>query len=242
MAKGLRSSARKCNKAKLRATLFGPLMDARTERLSIKLQEISSKQLSRDANMSGNQNEVQICDTKSGNDMDNAKRGSGVTRPSDVNPIQKRTRRKKRSSIVFAQHPEKARRIRQKSWGLFYMPLYYSYSCLVWNSWALSRLISVSIGSETATRFKADQNMVSGEYLRQSYTILSQCFFIEREGSRWEGPPFSSCYLRVCGAVWRLLRESPYFVYTRIVVKSLGRTATITRNYPTPLNDPSYFN
>jgi hypothetical protein len=75
------------------------MMDARIERLSIKLQEISSKQLSRDANVAdiegnisgmgmasclqlihackrenlshstGNQNEAQICDTKSGNGM-----------------------------------------------------------------------------------------------------------------------------------------------------------------------------
>jgi hypothetical protein len=51
MARGLRSSARKRNKAKLRATLFGPIMDARTERLSIKLQELASNQLLRHAKM-----------------------------------------------------------------------------------------------------------------------------------------------------------------------------------------------
>jgi hypothetical protein len=43
MAKGLRASTRKRNNAKLRATVFGPAYDARTERLSAKLQELASQ-------------------------------------------------------------------------------------------------------------------------------------------------------------------------------------------------------
>ena len=43
MAKGLRASTRKKNNAKLRSTVFGPASDARTERLSAKLQEIASQ-------------------------------------------------------------------------------------------------------------------------------------------------------------------------------------------------------
>ena len=43
MAKGLRASTRKRNNAKLRSTVFGPASDARTERLSAKLQEIASQ-------------------------------------------------------------------------------------------------------------------------------------------------------------------------------------------------------
>jgi hypothetical protein len=43
MAKGLRASTRKRNNAKLRATIFGPAYDARTERLSAKLQELASQ-------------------------------------------------------------------------------------------------------------------------------------------------------------------------------------------------------
>ena len=43
MAKGLRASTRKRNNAKLRSTVFGPVIDARTERLSAKLQEIAAK-------------------------------------------------------------------------------------------------------------------------------------------------------------------------------------------------------
>lgn len=40
MAKSARASVRKRNNAKLRAKIFGPASDARTERLSAKLQEL----------------------------------------------------------------------------------------------------------------------------------------------------------------------------------------------------------
>lgn len=43
MAKGLRASTRKRNNAKLRATVFGPAIAARTERLSAKLQAIAAE-------------------------------------------------------------------------------------------------------------------------------------------------------------------------------------------------------
>ena len=43
MAKGLRATTRKRNKRNLRAQIFGPAHDARTERLSAKLQEIAAK-------------------------------------------------------------------------------------------------------------------------------------------------------------------------------------------------------
>jgi hypothetical protein len=43
MAKSVRASVQKRNKAKLRATVFGPAVDARTERLSAKLQELASQ-------------------------------------------------------------------------------------------------------------------------------------------------------------------------------------------------------
>ncbi|KAI9741945.1 MAG: hypothetical protein M1834_000334 [Cirrosporium novae-zelandiae] len=42
MAKGLRSSVKKFNKSKLRSNIFGPVEDARTERLSAKLLELAS--------------------------------------------------------------------------------------------------------------------------------------------------------------------------------------------------------
>lgn len=43
MAKSQRASSRKRNNAVLRSKLFGPASDARTERLSAKLQEMASK-------------------------------------------------------------------------------------------------------------------------------------------------------------------------------------------------------
>jgi hypothetical protein len=43
MAKSSRSSVQKRNKAKLRATVFGPAADARTARLSAKLHELASQ-------------------------------------------------------------------------------------------------------------------------------------------------------------------------------------------------------
>jgi hypothetical protein len=43
MAQGLRASTRKRNNTKLRSTVFGPASDARTERLSAKLQGIASQ-------------------------------------------------------------------------------------------------------------------------------------------------------------------------------------------------------
>ncbi|MCJ1288345.1 hypothetical protein MMC26_007700, partial [Xylographa opegraphella] len=43
MAKGLRASTKKANMVKLRARVFGPAEDARTQRLSAKLLELASK-------------------------------------------------------------------------------------------------------------------------------------------------------------------------------------------------------
>jgi hypothetical protein len=43
MAKSVRSSVRKRNSAKLRSRVFGPVVDARTERLSAKLQKLAAQ-------------------------------------------------------------------------------------------------------------------------------------------------------------------------------------------------------
>lgn len=43
MAKGLRASSRKKNNAVLRERVFGPAFDARTARLSAKLQELAAQ-------------------------------------------------------------------------------------------------------------------------------------------------------------------------------------------------------
>lgn len=43
MAKSVRASVSKRNRANLRKKVFGPIVDARTERLAAKLQEIASQ-------------------------------------------------------------------------------------------------------------------------------------------------------------------------------------------------------
>lgn len=43
MAKGLRASTKKANRAKLRSKVFGPMEDARMQRLSTKLLELASQ-------------------------------------------------------------------------------------------------------------------------------------------------------------------------------------------------------
>lgn len=43
MAKGLRSSTKKANRTQLRSQIFGPVEEARKERLSAKLLELASK-------------------------------------------------------------------------------------------------------------------------------------------------------------------------------------------------------
>ncbi|KAL2383690.1 hypothetical protein RJZ90_002441 [Blastomyces dermatitidis] len=100
MAKGLRSTVMKRNKAKLRAEVFGPVVDRRTERLSAKLQELVAKP--KEVNM--NDAEMDIDEQPEA-----AKQPAGNT-----GRIQKRVRRKTRPSITFAAHPQKAKRLSKR--------------------------------------------------------------------------------------------------------------------------------
>ncbi|KAL2002637.1 hypothetical protein VTN02DRAFT_6307 [Thermoascus thermophilus] len=125
MAKGLRSSVRKRNKAKLRATVFGPAVDARTERLSAKLQELASQPRPKnsettnmESNGAGDQGEIrmQVETTRQDGEMDIDRGATKVTAggsSSQRNRIRKRSK-KSRTSIVFAQHPQKLRRMSKK--------------------------------------------------------------------------------------------------------------------------------
>jgi Protein of unknown function (DUF2423) len=72
MAKGLRASTRKRNNAKLRRTVFGPASDARTERLSAKLQEIASQP---------RPDQERAMEVASLEDKDNASPGAGADGP-----------------------------------------------------------------------------------------------------------------------------------------------------------------
>lgn len=53
MAKGLRASTKKANRAKLRSKVFGPVEDARMQRLSSRLMEIASRPESKAAQYVG---------------------------------------------------------------------------------------------------------------------------------------------------------------------------------------------
>ncbi|KAK2861105.1 hypothetical protein FQN49_004540 [Arthroderma sp. PD_2] len=132
MAKGLRSSVKKHNKALLRKQVFGPAADARTERLSAKLRELAGT--SKDANMTDvDQSNTDVAEEKSKSDLlvkgnenrtdfsslsfhiavDNAeptplKIEGGISRK--TGRVEKRTRRKPRNTMTFAPHPGKLKR------------------------------------------------------------------------------------------------------------------------------------
>ncbi|KAJ0414008.1 hypothetical protein BJY00DRAFT_319243 [Aspergillus carlsbadensis] len=126
MAKSVRASVQKRNKAKLRATVFGPVVDARTERLSAKLQELASQPKPNDQDKPKSNAEAIEIDMQDGNPMTNTESNEGST-AMDIDTsktsgngssqrsgrIQKR-QRKSRSSIVFKPHPSKARKISKK--------------------------------------------------------------------------------------------------------------------------------
>ncbi|OJJ38549.1 hypothetical protein ASPWEDRAFT_103504 [Aspergillus wentii DTO 134E9] len=120
MAKSVRASVSKRNKAKLRATVFGPAVDARTERLSAKLQELASqpkpqgqkKGVELDAAGADGLNEnIKMKDSDLNEDMDVDRISAKPTtsRTNQPGRIQKRNK-KSRSSIVFKQHPSKSKK------------------------------------------------------------------------------------------------------------------------------------
>ncbi|KKK25070.1 hypothetical protein P175DRAFT_0463492 [Aspergillus ochraceoroseus IBT 24754] len=125
MAKSVRASVSKRNKAKLRATVFGPVVDARTERLSAKLQELAAQpkpsdqeksKMSMDVTESDAQNSsAKTNPAESGDDMDvdNGTLKNNAGRSQRSGRIQKR-RGKSRSSIVFRPHPSKTKKFSKK--------------------------------------------------------------------------------------------------------------------------------
>ncbi|OJJ43712.1 hypothetical protein ASPZODRAFT_135716 [Penicilliopsis zonata CBS 506.65] len=112
MAKSTRSSITKRNRAKLRSTVFGPVSDARTARLSAKLEEIAAQprpevdQKKSPIESAATETENMDIDTKTSGKLTNA--NSQKSRR-----VQKRNK-KARNSIVFQQHPSKAKRISKK--------------------------------------------------------------------------------------------------------------------------------
>jgi len=123
MAKGLRASTRKRNNAKLRATVFGPAIDARTERLSAKLQAIAAeprpiqeKLMDVDSNEDkGSRHEDDTSANPAAEEMQvdshNSSLKAGSTNRSHPSRIEKKkATRKARNSIVFAPNPQHKKR------------------------------------------------------------------------------------------------------------------------------------
>ncbi|KAB8253954.1 hypothetical protein BDV32DRAFT_133186 [Aspergillus pseudonomiae] len=115
MAKSVRASVQKRNRAKLRATVFGPVVDARTERLSAKLQELASQpkpsneeKLDTALDMKDRQEETKILQPNEDMDIDNGSIKTTQSRSHKGGRIHKRhSNRKNRSSIVFRPHQSK---------------------------------------------------------------------------------------------------------------------------------------
>ncbi|KAL2816372.1 hypothetical protein BDW59DRAFT_10468 [Aspergillus cavernicola] len=123
MAKSVRASVSKRNKAALRAKVFGPAVDARTERLSAKLQELASQPKPERQEESKTNTEATEMDTQNSNakttplensesmDIDSSSKTSTHGRSGRVS---KRQQRKNRSSIVFKPHPSKNKKFSRK--------------------------------------------------------------------------------------------------------------------------------
>ncbi|THC90590.1 hypothetical protein EYZ11_009952 [Aspergillus tanneri] len=104
MAKSARASVSKRNKAKLRATVFGPAVDARTERLSAKLQELASQPKPNNQQY----NIIEQNATTINMDID---KGPIKNKSIHKGRIQRRhSNRKNRSSIVFRPRQSKAKK------------------------------------------------------------------------------------------------------------------------------------
>ncbi|KAL4976194.1 hypothetical protein BDW66DRAFT_135856 [Aspergillus desertorum] len=121
MAKSVRASVQKRNKAKLRSTVFGPAVDARTERLSAKLQELAAQPKPRAHFKTGAEaTEMDTQDDGKTNPSESSKAidiGSSKVSTGSCSQrsgrIQKR-QRKNRSSIVFKPHPSKTKKTFRK--------------------------------------------------------------------------------------------------------------------------------
>ncbi|PLB34496.1 DUF2423 domain-containing protein [Aspergillus candidus] len=123
MAKSVRASVSKRNKAKLRATVFGPVVDARTERLSAKLQELASQPKTNEHEKSDVGSDTAGIDEQSGasglseynEDMDLDKASEKKTSSQKSGRIHKRhSNRKNRSSITFTPRFQKSRKVSKR--------------------------------------------------------------------------------------------------------------------------------
>ncbi|KAK3169485.1 hypothetical protein OEA41_008868 [Lepraria neglecta] len=137
MAKGLRSSRNKTNNLKLRSKVFGPVEDARKERLSAKLLELASKPIEKteeDAKMIDDdkdskqpketESEADLLASEGEMDLDQADTSTNATNSGSRSSgrIQKKGRGKARAAMVFPVYkkgrrvgPQLSKRQRRKS-------------------------------------------------------------------------------------------------------------------------------
>ncbi|KAJ5658057.1 uncharacterized protein N7484_001706 [Penicillium longicatenatum] len=113
MAKSIRASVSKRNRANLRKKVFGPVVDARTERLAAKLQELASQprpKAPENSNMESNS------DDSAGQGSDAKAAPADEAMDIDVKSSKRHQKgrvqksKKPRNNIVFKAHPSKAKK------------------------------------------------------------------------------------------------------------------------------------
>ncbi|EED12544.1 conserved hypothetical protein [Talaromyces stipitatus ATCC 10500] len=119
MAKSIRSSTKKRNHAKLRSTVFGPVADARTERLSAKLQELAAQPLkietSKDSSEENTKTEAGVEDESDKMVIDESAATKSSSTKQRSNRVRKQIKRKPRNKMVFSKpHQGKQQRKTQK--------------------------------------------------------------------------------------------------------------------------------
>ncbi|KAJ5936459.1 hypothetical protein N7454_005094 [Penicillium verhagenii] len=115
MAKSIRASVGKRNRATLRKKVFGPVVDARTERLAAKLQELASQP--RPKNPEKSKSEMEVESDEAANQNSGAKAApTDEAMDIDIKSSKKRSKfgrvqktKKPRNNIVFKAHPSKAK-------------------------------------------------------------------------------------------------------------------------------------
>ncbi|GAM40781.1 hypothetical protein TCE0_041r13393 [Talaromyces pinophilus] len=120
MAKSIRSSTKKRNHAKLRSTVFGPVVDARTERLSAKLQELAAQPLkietSKDNTEENSKTEAEAEDESDKMAIDESATTQTSSTKQRSNRVRKQPKRKPRNTMVFPKpHQGKQRKSQKKN-------------------------------------------------------------------------------------------------------------------------------
>ncbi|KAJ5921559.1 hypothetical protein N7466_009885 [Penicillium verhagenii] len=117
MAKSIRASVGKRNRATLRKKVFGPVVDARTERLAAKLQELASQPRPKNPEKTKTESEMEVESDEAADQSSSAKAApTDEAMDIDIKSSKKRSKfgrvqktKKPRNNIVFKAHPSKAK-------------------------------------------------------------------------------------------------------------------------------------